>query len=75
MNVFSYFIPKLTFNDKDPPWITPNLKNKINWKNGIHKDYIKNGKTNYHCLQLQNAISEVSLAIFREKDNYHSGLA
>ena len=77
MNVFSSFIPNklATFNDKDLQWVTPNLRDKINWKNGIYKDYINNGKTNYHYLQLQNTISEVSVAICREKDEYHSRLA
>ena len=77
MNVFSSFIPNklATVNDKDLQWMTPNLRDKINWKNGIYKDYMKNGKTNYHYLQLQNAISEVSVAMCREKDEYHSRLA
>ena len=46
MNIFSNFIPNklVTFNDKDPPWMTPNLRNKINWKNSIYKEYMKNGK-------------------------------
>ena len=52
-----------------------NLRNKINSKNGIYKEYIKKSKTNYHYLQLQNAISEVSVAIYRGKDDYHSRLA
>ena len=55
--------------------MTPNLRNKLNWKNGIYKDYIKNSKTNYHYLQLQNAISEVSVAISTGKDDYYSRLA
>ena len=55
--------------------MTPNLRNKMNWKNGFYKEYIKNGKTNYHYLQLQNAISEVSVAISIGKDDYHNGLA
>ena len=55
--------------------MTPNLRNKITWKNCIYKEYIKKGKTNYHYLQLQNAISEVSVAISRGKDDYHSRLA
>ena len=31
MNVFSNFMPKkiVTFNDKDPPWMSEYLKNKI----------------------------------------------
>ena len=40
MNIFSNFILNklVTFNDKDPPWMTTNLRNKINWKNGIYKE-------------------------------------
>ena len=77
MNIFSDLIPNklVTFNKKDPPWMTSNLRNKINCKNGIYKEYIKNGKTNYHYFQLQNAISEGSVAISRWKDDYHSRLA
>ena len=73
MNVFSSFIPNklVTFNDKDPPWMTPNLRDKINWKNSIYKDYLKNGKTNCHYIKLQYAISEVSAAISKGRDEYH----
>ena len=70
MNVFSNFIPNelVTFNDKDPPQMTPNLRDKINWINGIYKDYIKNGKKNYYYIQLQNGISHISVAISRGRD-------
>ena len=72
----SNFIPNklVTFNDKDPPWMTPNSREKINRKNSTYKDYIKNSETNYHNLQLQNVISEVSVAISRGKNEYHSRL-
>ena len=35
MNVFSNFIPTklVTFNDKDPPWMSECLKNKIKCRN------------------------------------------
>ena len=56
------------FNDKDPLWMTSDLRDKINWKNSIYKDYLKNGKTNYHYIKLQYAISEVSAAISKGKD-------
>ena len=41
INVFSNFIPNklVTFKDKDPPWMTSNLRHKINWKNSIYKDF------------------------------------
>ena len=72
MNISWNFIPNklVTFNDKDPPKMTLNLRNKIDCKNGIYKEYIKNRKTNYHYSQLQNAISVVSVAISRGKDDY-----
>ena len=44
-----------------------NLKNRLNWKNGIYKDDFKNGKTNHHYLQVQYAISEVSVVISRRR--------
>ena len=77
MNVSSDFIPNklVTFNDKDPLWMTSNLRDKMNWKNSVYKDYLKNGKTNYHYIKLQYAILEVSAAISKWKDKYHRQLA
>ena len=42
----SNFIPNevITVNDRDPPWITSNIKNKISYKNLLFGKYIKNGK-------------------------------
>ena len=44
----------------------------MNWKNSIYKDYLKNVKTNYYYINLQYTISEVSAAISKGKDEYHS---
>ena len=76
INVFSNFIPNklVTFNDKDPSWMTSDLRVKINWKNSNDKDYLKNGKTNYHYIKLQYAITEVSEAMSKGKDEYHRRL-
>ena len=52
-----------------------NLRDKINWKNSIYKDYLKNDKRNYHCVILQHAILEVSVAISQGKDEYHRRLS
>ena len=54
--------------------MTPNLRDKINWINSIYKDYIKNGKKNYHYIQLQNAMSDISVATSRGRDEEHSRL-
>ena len=55
--------------------MTSNLRDKVNWKNSIYKDYLKNGETNYHYTKLQHAISEVSVVISKEKDKHHRRLA
>ena len=45
INIFSNFIPNklVTFDDKDPPWKTQKLKEKITWKHKVYRDYLKNG--------------------------------
>ena len=47
MNIFSNLIPNkfVTIDNKDPPWMTERIKNKILEKNYIYKSYISNGKT------------------------------
>ena len=52
--------------------MTSNLQDKLNWKNGIYNDDLKNCKTNYHYLQLQHAISEVLVSISRGEDEYQN---
>ena len=43
MNVFSNFVPNkfVTFNDRDLLWMTPNLNDKINYRNNIYREYLK----------------------------------
>ena len=40
-NIFSDFIPKklVTFDHKDPPWMTEKSKEKIKWKHKVYRDY------------------------------------
>ena len=48
MNVFSNFIPSklVTFNDKDPPWVSQYLKKKIEWCNKIYAKYLNENNRN-----------------------------
>ena len=58
--------------------MTSNWKDKLNWKNGVYKDDLKNSKTNYCCVQLQRAVSrsiKLSVAISRRKGGNHRQLA
>ena len=46
MNVFSNFVPNkfVTFNGRDPLWMTSNIKDEINYRNSIYRKYLKKGK-------------------------------
>ena len=46
LNVFINFVPNkvITCDDRDPPWINDNVKNKIIWKNSMYKNYKRNSK-------------------------------
>ena len=76
-NVFSNFVPNkiLTFDDRDPPWMNELIKSKIQWKNGIYKNYQNSSKSFADLEILQNAISEVSELIYEKKNDYYHQLA
>ena len=62
MNIFSNFIPNkiVAFNVQDPPWFGEKIKAKIELKNRVYKEYIKNGLPDIYYL-LQNLTSEFLL--------------
>ena len=67
LNVFSNDVPNkiITFNDKDPQWMTQYLKSQINWRNNVHQEYHR--KRNHSAddfIFSENVISEVSELIF-----------
>ena len=78
LNVFSNYVPNkiVTFNDKDPPWMTQYLKSQINWHNNVYQEYHR--KRNHSAddfIFLENVISEVSDLIFNRKNVYYNQLA
>ena len=77
MNVFSNFIPNklVTFNDKDPPWMSEYLKNKIKWRNKIYAEHLNENNGSIDYTTLQNVIVEVSELVCKSKDDYHKQLA
>ena len=46
MNIFSNFVPNkfVTFNERDPSWMTSNIKDNINYRNYTYREYMKKGK-------------------------------
>ena len=77
MNIFSNFIPNkyVTFNDKDPPWMTNYLKYKIHCIKCLYLKCLKHGKRNCDYIELQRSIEEVSEDISKSKEQYYDYLA
>ena len=44
----------MTFDEKDPPWMTEILKEKIKWKHKVYNNYLKNGKTEADCMHVHH---------------------
>ena len=77
MNIFNNFIPNeiITLNDKDPPWITNNIKNKTYEKNNLFKKYIQNGKKAQDFVLLQKASTLINDMISENKKAYYNRLS
>ena len=73
LNVFTNFIPNkfITCDDRDPPWINDNIKNKIKWKNSMYKNYKRNSKKTEDYELFTKAVSEVSQLIEKSKNEYY----
>ena len=73
LNFFTNFFPNkvIMCNDRDPPWINDNIKNKIKWKNSMCKNYKRNGKKTEDCELLTKAVSELFQLIEKSKDEYY----
>ena len=73
LNIMSNFIPNeiITINDKDPPWITSNIKNKIANKNSLFDKYIKNGRNIFDLQKVERARDDIINAINLSKTSYY----
>ena len=69
LNVMSNYVPNevITINDKDPPWITSNIKNKITHKNSLFQKYIRNGRNAHDLDNLEIARNNITNAIKESK--------
>ena len=78
LSIFSNFVPNkiLTFEERDPAWMTEYIKSKIHWKNCIYNQYVKTqGIMQIMTYILHQAISEVSQLVDNAKNNYYDKLA
>ena len=65
----------MTFKDRDSPWMTSSIKDKINYRNNICRKYMKKGKQQVDYMKLQNATKELSELKSTRKNNYNIHLA
>ena len=72
-DVFSNYVSNkiVTFNDKDPPWMTQYVKSQINWRNNVYQEnHRKRNHSADDFIFLENVIYEVSDSILNRKNVY-----
>ena len=76
LNVMSNFIPNEVkrFVPRDPPWITKELKVKLNKKNRLYKNYKKHGYKADDKIRLDTFRNECKNEVEKSKTNYLSNL-
>ena len=76
MNVFSNFVPnKITkCRDKDPPWITEEMKKICHNKAKIYEKYVKNDRSDADKDEYIRVISLTSDVIIKAKEKYFHSL-
>ena len=77
MNVFTNYIPNklITIDDKDPPWMNDEIRNKIKERDLFYQQ-LKKYKLNFTYSDVMNDLTlELSSIISQRKDNYYLQLA
>ena len=77
LNVFSNFVPNktITCRDKDPPWMTEEVKKLCYMKAKIYENYVKNGRTDADKDELVRITSLSSDTITKAKEKYLSSFS
>ena len=76
MGVMSRFIPNkiITCNDRDPPWITPEIKTAIKRKHRVYNKYVRRGRRPDEWDNVRLIRNDTSKMITIAKDNYFASL-
>ena len=76
-NVINNYIPNktITIDDKDPPWLTSQIKNKINFKNDLYKNFLRNGRSHDDFYKIREACNSVNQSIIESKNAYYNRLS
>ena len=65
----------VTVDDRDPPWMTQNIKTLLKDKSKLYKEYIKNGRKEGDYEKLLNMTTNITTEISNSKKNYFDNLA
>ena len=70
--MFSNFVPNkiITCREKDPPWMTEEVKNICHMKAKVYENYVKNGRSEVEKKDLVRVTSLSSDAINKAKEKY-----
>ena len=76
LNIVSNYIPNevITIDDKDPPWITSEIKDKFTYKKILFEQYINNGRSLYDWNKVETARNEIINAITNSKMRHYERL-
>ena len=76
MNIFENYIPNevITINERESPWITSAIKNKIQEKNSLYKSFLRNGKTSIDLDKVNEACQSLNLLVSESKAAYYTRL-
>ena len=71
-SIFSSNIPNkvVTCNDKDPPWITPQLKKSIKRKQRTYRNFVRRERREEDWERVKNVRNATSKLIVQAKENY-----
>ena len=72
MNIFSNFCPSkiVTCRFKDKPWMTREIKQKLNEKSKVYKKYVKSGFDLKYKQELQERMLEASNLVIASKEKH-----
>ena len=76
-NIFTNFVPNkvIPVGDREPPWMTKNIKKLLKDKSKLYKEYIKNGRKKGDYEKFLNMTTNITTDILNSKKNYFVNLA
>ena len=76
-NIFTNFVPNklIIVDDRDPPWVTENIKKLLKDISKLYKQYVKNGRKEGDYEKILNMTTNIATEISNSRKNYFDNLA